>query len=135
MYLKDLCLIQFKNYEEAQLNFSSNINCFVGNNGSGKTNLLDAIYYMCFCKSYFNSIDTQNVNFEKQFFTIEGTFDRKDQVDKVFCGVKRGQKKVFKRNKKHKNRTKQQTSYGQGLAEKNGLRSSRSEEDFKYFRR
>ena len=100
MYLKDLCLIQFKNYEEAQLNFSSNINCFVGNNGSGKTNLLDAIYYMCFCKSYFNSIDTQNINFEKQFFTIEGTFDRKDQVDKVFCGVKRGQKKVFKRNKK-----------------------------------
>ena len=100
MYLKDLCLIQFKNYEEAQLNFSSNINCFVGNNGSGKTNLLDAIYYMCFCKSYFNSIDTQNINFEHQFFTIEGTFDRKDQLDKVFCGVKRGQKKVFKRNKK-----------------------------------
>ena len=100
MYLKDLCLIQFKNYEEAQLSFSSNINCFVGNNGSGKTNLLDAIYYMCFCKSYFNSIDTQNINFEKQFFTIEGTFDRKDQVDIVFCGVKRGQKKVFKRNKK-----------------------------------
>ena len=100
MYIKDLCLIQFKNYEEAQLNFSSNINCFVGNNGSGKTNLLDAIYYMCFCKSYFNSIDTQNINFEKLFFTIEGTFDRKDQEDKVFCGVKRGQKKVFKRNKK-----------------------------------
>ena len=100
MYLKDLCLIQFKNYEEAQLKFSSNINCFIGNNGSGKTNLLDAIYYMCFCKSYFNSIDTQNINFEKQFFTIEGTFDRKDQVDIVFCGVKRGQKKVFKRNKK-----------------------------------
>lgn len=100
MYLKDLCLIQFKNYEEAQLNFSSNINCFVGNNGSGKTNLLDAIYYMCCCKSYFNSIDTQNINFEQQFFTIEGTFYRKNKVDKVFCGVKRGQKKVFKRNKK-----------------------------------
>jgi len=100
MYLKDLCLIQFKNYEEAQLNFSSNINCFIGNNGSGKTNLLDAIYYMCCCKSYFNSIDTQNINFEQQFFTIEGTFYRKDQVDKIFCGVKRGQKKVFKRNKK-----------------------------------
>ena len=100
MYLKDLCLIHFKNYEEAQLKFSSNINCFVGNNGSGKTNLLDAVYYMCFCKSYFNSIDTQNINFEQQFFTIEGTFYRNDQVDKVFCGVKRGQKKVFKRNNK-----------------------------------
>ena len=85
MYLKDLCLLQFKNYEETQLNFSSNINCFVGNNGSGKTNLLDAIYYLCCCKSYFNSIDTQNINFGQQFFTIEGTFYRKDQVDKVFC--------------------------------------------------
>ena len=95
MYLKNLCLIQFKNYEEAQLNFSSNINCFVGNNGSGKTNLLDAIYYMCFCKSYFNSIDTQNINFEKQFFTIEGTFDRKDQVRQSFLWRKARSKKSF----------------------------------------
>ena len=100
MHLKDLSLIYFKNYEEAQLTFSSNINCFVGNNGVGKTNLLDAIYYMCFCKSYFNSIDSQNIKFEKQFFTIEATFDRNEQEDNIFCGVKRGQKKVFKKNKK-----------------------------------
>ena len=100
MHLKNLSLIYFKNYEEAQLTFSTNINCFVGNNGVGKTNLLDAIYYMCFCKSYFNSIDSQNIRFEKQFFTIEATFDRNEQEDKVFCGVKRGQKKVFKKNKK-----------------------------------
>lgn len=100
MHLKNLSLIDFKNYDEAQLNFSSNINCFVGNNGVGKTNLLDAIYYLCFCKSYFNAIDAQNINFKKQFFTIEGSFERKSQSDTVFCGVKRGQKKVFKRNKK-----------------------------------
>jgi len=100
MHLRDLSLISFKNYEEAQLTFSSNINCFVGNNGVGKTNLLDAIYYMCFCKSYFNSIDSQNIQHEKHFFTIEAVFDRNEQEEKVFCGVKRGQKKLFKRNKK-----------------------------------
>ena len=100
MHLKDLSLIYFKNYEEAQLEFSSSINCFVGNNGVGKTNLLDAIYYLCFCKSYFNPIDSQNILHEKPFFSIEGTFERNELDDKVFCGVKRGQKKVFRRNKK-----------------------------------
>jgi DNA replication and repair protein RecF len=100
MHLKNLSLISFKNYEEAQLIFSSNINCFVGNNGVGKTNLLDAIYYMCFCKSYFNPMDSQNIQHEKPFFTVEALFDRNNQDDHVFCGVKRGQKKVFRRNKK-----------------------------------
>jgi len=100
MHLRDLSLISFKNYEEAQLTFSSNINCFVGNNGVGKTNLLDAIYYMCFCKSYFNPVDSQNIQHEKHFFTIEAVFDRNEQEENVFCGVKRGQKKLFKRNKK-----------------------------------
>ena len=100
MHLKDLSLIYFKNYDEAQLEFSSNINCFVGNNGVGKTNLLDAIYYMCFCKSYFNPIDSQNILHEKPFFSIDGTFERNDVDENVFCGVKRGQKKIFKRNKK-----------------------------------
>lgn len=100
MYLKDLSLIYFKNYEEAQLSLSSNINCFVGDNGVGKTNLLDAIYYLCFCKSYFNPIDSQNILHEKPFFSVAGTFDRNEVEEKVFCGVKRGQKKVFKRNNK-----------------------------------
>ena len=101
MHLKDLTLIYFKNYDEAQLEFSSNINCFVGNNGVGKTNLLDAIYYMCFCKSYFNSIDSQNIRYEKPFFTLEGVFERKYLVESIFCGLKKGHKKVFKRNKRN----------------------------------
>jgi len=100
MHLKNLSLLSFKNYEEAQLSFSPNINCFVGNNGVGKTNLLDAIYYMCFCKSYFNPMDSQNIQHEKPFFAVEAFFNRNDQEDHVFCGVKRGQKKVFRRNKK-----------------------------------
>ena len=100
MYLKNLSLLQFKNYEEVQLTFSSSINCFVGNNGVGKTNLLDAIYYLCFCKSYFNPIDSQNIKHDKEFFTIEAYFERSEREDQVFCAVKRGHKKVFKRNKK-----------------------------------
>ena len=62
MFLKQLSILNFKNYEEAQLDFSEKINCFLGNNGEGKTNLLDAIYYLSFCKSYFNPIDSQNIN-------------------------------------------------------------------------
>ena len=100
MHLKSLSLLSFKNYEESLLEFSSSINCFVGNNGSGKTNLLDAIYYLCFCKSYFNSVDSQNILHDKPFFVVEGTFERNDNPEKVFCAVKRGQKKIFKRNNK-----------------------------------
>lgn len=100
MHLKELSLIYFKNYDEAQLALSSNINCFVGNNGVGKTNILDAIYYLCFCKSYFNPIDSQNIKHDKPFFSIEGIYDRNEVLETVFCGVKRGQKKIFKRNKK-----------------------------------
>ena len=100
MHLTSLSLISFKNYEESLLKFSSTINCFVGNNGSGKTNLLDAIYYLCFCKSYFNSVDTQNILHDKPFFVVEGVFVRNDNPEKVFCAVKKGQKKIFKRNNK-----------------------------------
>ena len=100
MYLKNLCLVDFKNYESAQLSFSSSINCFVGDNGEGKTNLLDAIYYLCFCKSYFNSIDSHNIRHKKPFFTLEATFDRNHLEEHIFCGVKKGHNKVFKRNKK-----------------------------------
>ena len=100
MHLNSLSLVSFKNFEESLLKFSSNINCFVGNNGSGKTNLLDAIYYLCFCKSYFNSVDTNNIQHSKPFFVVEGVFDRNESSEKVFCAVKRGKKKVFKRNAK-----------------------------------
>jgi len=100
MHLQEISLLQYKNYNEARVVLSPNINCFVGDNGVGKTNILDAIYYLCFCKSYFNSIDSQNIQHDKPFFVIEGSFNRLDEIDTVYCGVKRGQKKIFKRNKK-----------------------------------
>jgi len=101
MYIKNLTLSNFKNYTEVFLEFSDKINCFVGDNGVGKTNLLDAIYYLSFCKSYFNLIDSQNINHDADFFAIHGNFYRNDeQSDIVSCIQKRNQRKVFKINKK-----------------------------------
>ena len=76
MFLRQLSLIQFKNYDEISLQFSEKINCFVGDNGVGKTNLLDSIYYLSMCKSYFNSVDSQLIKHEKDFFVIQGTYER-----------------------------------------------------------
>lgn len=100
MYLKSLTLINFKNYENAELEFSPAINCFVGNNGVGKTNLLDAIHYLSLSKSYFNNIDSQNIKHGTDFFIIQGTFVRKEAEEEIYCGIKRNKRKQFKRNKK-----------------------------------
>jgi len=101
MYLKQIKFTNFKNYQEAELLLSPRINCFIGRNGAGKTNVLDAIYYLSFCKSYFNPIDTQNIRHEQDFFAIHGDYVRKqDAIDKVHCVLKRGQNKQFKLNEK-----------------------------------
>ncbi len=98
MFLKQLSLVNFKNYTEFSATFSPKINCFAGNNGSGKTNLLDAIHYLSLCKSYFNAIDSQNIRNTEGFFLIQGEFNKYDENEAVYCGIKRNQKKVFKRN-------------------------------------
>lgn len=100
MILKTLSLVNFKNYKGVDLELNSKINCFVGNNGQGKTNLLDAIYYLSFCKSFLNPIDSQNINHDESFFMIQGEYLRNEKVELVYCGIKKGQKKLFKRNKK-----------------------------------
>jgi DNA replication and repair protein RecF len=100
MYLKNLSLINFKNYDEAMLSFSEGANAFTGNNGAGKTNLLDAIHYLSLCKSYFNPIDSQQIKQDRDLFMIQGTFDRNDSDELISCGIKKNQKKQFKRNKK-----------------------------------
>lgn len=100
MHLFQLSLVNFKNYENAELSFSADVNCLVGNNGSGKTNVLDAIYYLSYCKGYFNPIDSQNIKHEEPFFMIQGDFSKGEHIDKIHCAVKRGQKKKFSRNKK-----------------------------------
>ncbi len=100
MWLKNITLLNFKNYADASISFSKTVNAFVGNNGAGKTNLLDAIHYLCLCKGYFNPIDSQQIKTDEDLFLIQGDFDRKDKNEKITCGLKRNQKKQFKRNKK-----------------------------------
>jgi DNA replication and repair protein RecF len=100
MWLQKLSLINFKNYTEAELHFSPSVNAFTGNNGAGKTNLLDAIHYLSLCKSYFNPIDGQQIKHGEEFFIIQGAFTKNNQKEIISCGLKRAQKKQFKRNKK-----------------------------------
>lgn len=100
MELKKLSLLNFKNYDDKELEFASKINCFVGNNGVGKTNLLDAIYYLAFCKSFLNASDNANIREGNDFFVIQGTFQRMGEQEQIYCGLKQGRKKQFKRNKK-----------------------------------
>src|SRR5476649_1454489 len=100
MYLKQLSVINFKNYTTAELAFSEGVNAFMGNNGAGKTNLLDAVHYLSLCKSYFNPIDSQQIKQGTDFFMINGVFEKDNEKEVIACGVKRNQKKQFKRNKK-----------------------------------
>ncbi|MFH1121494.1 MAG: DNA replication/repair protein RecF [Bacteroidota bacterium] len=105
MFLKKLTLFNFKNYEEASLEFSEKINCFTGSNGAGKTNLLDAIHYLSFTKSYFNLIDGQNIRHDAGFFAIHGQFVRNGSgPDDVSCIQKRNNKKQFRINSKEYDR-------------------------------
>lgn len=105
MYLKKLTLFNFKNYEEANLDFSEKLNCFTGSNGAGKTNLLDAIHYLSFTKSYFNLIDSQNIKHDAEFFAIHGQFVRNGSgPDDVSCIQKRNVKKQLKINTKEYDR-------------------------------
>jgi DNA replication and repair protein RecF len=105
MYLRKLTLTNFKNYRGSDYIFSDKINCFVGNNGAGKTNLLDAIYYLSFCKSYFNPVDTQNIRHGDDFFVINGTYYRsEDSPEQVQCIQKRNSRKKFLLNKKEYDR-------------------------------
>jgi len=100
MWLQKLSLLNFKNYQEAELSFSPTVNAFTGDNGAGKTNLLDAIHYLSLCKSYFNPIDSQQIKQGSDFFMIQGVFERNEIDETISCSLKKNQKKQFKRNKK-----------------------------------
>ncbi|MCB0485930.1 MAG: DNA replication/repair protein RecF, partial [Flavobacteriaceae bacterium] len=100
MYLKKIALVNYKNFESASFDFETKINCFAGNNGVGKTNVLDAIYNLAFTKGYFNSVSVQNVQHGKEFFLVEGVFDVDGKDEIINCSLKKGQKKIVKRNGK-----------------------------------
>ncbi len=101
MFLQELQLHNFKNYKQQHFIFSPKINYFVGNNGVGKTNILDGIYYLSFCKSAFNPIDNQNIKHDADFFSLHGKYLHNDHSsDKVSCHLPKHQKKVIKCNDK-----------------------------------
>ncbi|MEM5566099.1 DNA replication and repair protein RecF [Psychroserpens sp. AS72] len=100
MILNTLSLVNYKNFEQQDFEFDTKINCFVGSNGVGKTNALDAIYHLSFGKSYFNPIASQNIKHNEAFFVVDGIFNKNDKTEKVVVSLKRGQKKVIKRNGK-----------------------------------
>lgn len=99
MHIEKLSLINFKNYENLSLTFSDHLNCIIGPNGSGKTNILDAIYFLSMTKSAHNPIDSQNIKFGAEYFSIKGTFNNKKSSDTIVCYFKEGEKKSFKKNK------------------------------------
>ena len=100
MYLKHLYLTNFKNYAGLELDFCPRINCFTGNNGSGKTNLLDAIHYLSFSKSYFGAGDRENIRHGEDFFALNGLYSLDGSDAQVNIVVKKGQKKSLKFNQK-----------------------------------
>ena len=100
MYLKQISLFNYKNFSEATFEFDTKINCFVGKNGIGKTNVLDAIYQLATGKSYFNPIAIQNIKHGEEFFVIDGEFLKSERNEQIICSFKKGNKKILKRNGK-----------------------------------
>lgn len=108
MQLDKLSIINYKNIQAATLDLSPKLNCFIGHNGEGKTNLLDAVYYLSFCKSAFNPKDSEVMRHEADYFVLEGDYTTDaGEHEQVYCGMKRGTKKHFKRNKKEYRRLSQ----------------------------
>lgn len=100
MFLKKISLFNYKNFSEASFEFDSKINCFVGKNGIGKTNVLDAIYHLAYGKSYFNPLAVQNIKHNEEFFVIDGEFEKSERSEQIVSSFKKGQKKILKRNGK-----------------------------------
>lgn len=93
--------MNFKNLAEADFDLSPEVNCFLGLNGEGKTNILDGIHYLSLTKSYFNHRDNQNIKFNEPFFVVQGVFEKEEEELNIYCGMKAGEKKTFKKNKKN----------------------------------
>ena len=100
MKIKSLQIVNFKSHNDLDLNFTEKLICFSGENGAGKTNLLDAIHYVCLAKSFLNNIDSQNINFDSEFFMINGTIEKNDKLESIKCSLKRKSKKKLQRNNK-----------------------------------
>ena len=100
MVLKQLSILNYKNIVQAEVDFSPKINCFFGKNGMGKTNFMDAIYYLSFCKSHINTPDSMIIRNNQDMCVLQGIYDYDGRTEELFCGIRHKQRKQFKRNKK-----------------------------------
>ena len=100
MLLKTLTLVNYKNFENKSFDFDSKVNCFVGLNGVGKSNVLDSIYHLSYGKSYFNPIPSQNIRHGEEYFMINGIYSNNDIEENITISLKKGVKKILKRNNK-----------------------------------
>lgn len=101
MFLKNITILNYKNISDVQLELSPKMNCFIGSNGEGKTNMLDAVYYLSFCHSMSTNIDSSVIQHDKDFFMLQGTYESEEGItEQIYAGMKRGVKKQFKRNQK-----------------------------------
>lgn len=108
MILQHITIHNYKNIAEADLALSPKLNCLIGHNGVGKTNLLDAVYYLSFCRSAFNSADSQLILHEQSFFSLHGIYQNdREEEEVIHCAMKRGMRKRFKRNNKEYKRLSQ----------------------------
>ncbi len=108
MILRKISIINYRNIASANIELSPKFNCFVGKNGMGKTNFLDAVHYLSFCRSNITPIDAQVLMHDQEFFVIEGDYlSEEGEEERIYCGMKRGQRKHFKRNKKEYKRLSQ----------------------------
>lgn len=103
-YLSSLSLLHFRNHREAEVELGPEVNCFVGPNGVGKTNLLDAVHYLSLAKSYFDPVDMHNILRGEELFMVQGRLHTEDGQDTVLCSVRTGQRKILSRNKKEYDR-------------------------------
>jgi len=100
MHITKLNIVNFKNHELREFTFNKKINCLVGNNGAGKTNVLDALYYLSFSKSFINSTDTQNIRNDEEFFSLRGVYDVNGIDETILLNFSRKKGKLMKRNDK-----------------------------------
>ena len=100
MILSRLSILNYKNIAEASLEFSPKVNCLLGNNGMGKTNVLDAVFYMSFCQSSQTRSDAATVRHGEEFMLLQGAYERNGKTEQISCAVQRGKRKSIKRNGK-----------------------------------
>jgi len=100
MILKSITLTNYKSFSSKTIKLDNNINCFIGPNGVGKSNILDAIYHLSFGKSYFNPISSQNIKHGEDFFAIKGSYLKNEKEETIIINFKKNDKKVIKRNNK-----------------------------------